>query len=296
VGHYGAPGGFPSPEQGAALGGGNFFFAGGTNAARSYREQQILVPAEVQEDVNAGNVELTIGGCLGGYAAQDDSVDIHVDSYLNARDPAGPEVTVQGPLAADRGDQTALLPRVRSVPLERGTEIIDVQLDFQRTSGPGTYTDGSADTLLLALTVRGAPTPSPSCGDPAPSGGNPGGGGGGNPGSGTAPGGGGTTPAAPFLVKTSATSARLSGSGATVGVPLTCDGHDSPCAGTVSLTVPSLPHASSVKLGATSFSIAPGSTRTIRVRLGRSAKKRLSSLSSGRLRRLRVSAKVTMGS
>jgi hypothetical protein len=298
---YGAPGGFPSQQQGDALGGGNWFFAGGPNVASSKRTQSIQIPADAWPDIDANKAIVTIGGCLGGYGAQDDSVDIDVDLFGGGDRPAPTgDAVVNGPRAADRGNQTALLPRAVSVPVQSTTRVIDVALNFNRASGPGTYNDGYADNLLVALTPVGAPAPAPSCSVPGTGGGaNPGSGtpGGGNPGPGMpGSGGGGTIPSAPFLVKTGATSARLSGSGAKIGVPLKCDGHDSPCTGSVSLTVPSLPHASSVKLGSASFSIAPGATKTVQVRLGRSARTRLDALSSRRLKRLRVTANVALGS
>jgi hypothetical protein len=82
----------------------------------------------------------------------------------------------------------------------------------------------------------------------------------------------------------------------TVGVPLTCAGHDSPCTGSVELSVPSLPRASSLRLGAAAFSIPPGATQTVRVRLGRKARRRLAALSGKRLRRLPLTVTVTAGS
>jgi hypothetical protein len=181
--------------------------------------------------------------------------------------------------------------------------LIRVTLLFNRQSGAGTYNDGYADNLLLELTPIGAPLPTVSCTAATPGGGGSGGnggggtGGGGTGGGGTGGGGGvGGAPPSPFLVLQKSNSARLSSSKSTIGVPLTCDAHDAPCAGSVTVTMASLPRAASVKLGAASFSIAPAATKSVQVRLGRSARRRLRALSKRQLRRLRLTARVTVGS
>jgi len=304
---YGAPGGFLTAAQGLAFNGGSNFFAGGPCSAATnpdacssdddsepYRVrgvyQFIDIPADAVPDVQSGHVIATVTGCLGGYGSQDDTVDLREDfttaGGIGFQDPGFADSL--GPSAADRDGQTKLMPRSASAPLDKAAQRIEVSLNFVRRSGAGTYSDGYADNIGLWLTPQGAPVPAPNCGTV---GGSPGGGGGGGSGSPGA----GSPVAAPFLVKAAAGSAHVSGSRSTIGVPLACGGHDAPCAGSVGLSVPGLPRASSVKLGSASFSIAPGATQTVRVRLGRSAKKRLAALSSRRLQRLRVTATVTMG-
>lgn len=71
---YGA-GDFPTLAQSAVLGGGRGFFAGGPSAAGDDNSQAysvavltetLVVPPEAEADVDAGNVQATMTGCLGG--------------------------------------------------------------------------------------------------------------------------------------------------------------------------------------------------------------------------------------
>jgi hypothetical protein len=305
---YGAAGGFPSIDQGLALDGGFSFFAGGPPAPNDddsalFRERSLTqiveIPADELPEVKQGSAVATLTGCLGGYGSQDDAVSLSatysagIDRVPN---PGGP--TLNGPSAAERGGQTELLPRAASVPVDPGATEIHVTVAFVRTSGAATYSDGYADNLGLWLSnPRDPKQPRAACGSvgrPGGGSGTPGSGGGGGGNGGGNGGGGGTPVSAPFLVSAAAGSARLSGSRSAIAVPLACGGHDAPCAGSVGLSVPSLPRASSVKLGSASFSIAPGATQAVRVKLGRNSKKRLARLSRRQLRRLPVTATVTM--
>ena len=293
---YGAPGGFPDAALGQALGGGSNFFAGGppnTNgqdddsaAFRFADLQQSLDVSGAEEEIDAGTAVATIAGCLGGYGDQNDFVIVSAFFYGPFGNKIG-QVSVDGPGRTERANQTALLPKAAQTNVPPLTRRILFDVQFIRNSGPGTYNDGYADNLLLALAAASAPAPGASCSVPAAGGGpSPGGGGGGAPGSPT------TTP---FAVTQGSSSARLSRSGSAVAVALTCAGPVTPCTGSVALSAASLPHASSVSLGARSFSIAPGATQAVQVKLGRSAKKRLARLSRRQLRRLRLTATVTMG-
>jgi hypothetical protein len=81
-----------------------------------------------------------------------------------------------------------------------------------------------------------------------------------------------------------------------VGVRLTCTSHDAPCSGSLRLKVPSLSASTSnVTLGSKPFTIAAGKTAPVKVSLRRRAKARMSRMSSRQLRRLRVTATVTIG-
>ena len=68
---YGASGGFPTAADGAALGGGANFFAGGPGGATSAATQVVDVSAAASE-IDAGKVGATLGAALGGYASQTD--------------------------------------------------------------------------------------------------------------------------------------------------------------------------------------------------------------------------------
>jgi hypothetical protein len=290
---YGAIGGFPTVAQGVALNGGDNFIAGGPPcepfSAPGCQDNPRYIRQNFLMDGEYGAVA-TLTGCLGGFADQDDSVD--VKAFLNGPVDTEAIIELKGPSAEERGGETELLPRAASVVVPPNVDNVVVDLTFNRASGQGTYSDGYADNLGFWLTPNGAPVPAPDCGTPV---GGPGGGGGagntGGGGNGGGGGGGGTTPvSSPSLVTAAASSARLNGARSKVGVPLSCNAHDVPCAGTLRLT------ASSLKLGSASFSIPAGGRRVVQVRLSRSVKRRLARLPSRRLRRLRLTGTVTIGS
>jgi hypothetical protein len=305
---YGAPG-FLTADQGIAFGGGRSFFAGGPpnngNSSAYVMVQDVTLPAEVRGDVAAGAVQATVGGCLGGWANQNDFVEI---SAIVSGAGAGEQFlfpNLKGPDANARNNQTDLLPRSVTARLPATTDKVSVRFDFEATSG--SYNDGYADNLMLILSPAGTTPPAPNCAAPMPPGGGgpapapaPGSGSGSGSGPGTGTGTGSGGPAGPgptftpFVVSQGSSKATMRSG--RVGVSLECTAHDTPCKGTVRLTVPSLSAtASSTTLGSKAFSIAAGKTATVKVSLGRRAKARLNRLSSRQLRRLKVSAKVTIG-
>lgn len=298
---WGAPGGFPTTAQGAALGGGLNFFAGGPaqsgdNDSLGYRtrfiRENIAVPAQALADIDAGGIAAAFTACFGGYADQDDMVSANVAFRDQAASLLGSVMTVNGPTAAQRGGRTGLLPEGGTSSVPPNTRTITVQIGFQRAAGhKGTYNDGYADNISLSLVPPGGTLPSPNCSAQAPGGGStPGGGGtpgGGNPGSG---GGSSTTP---FLLARGSSTAKFASG--RVALKLKCNSHDA-CTGRVKLTVPSLPaQSSTVTLGTKSFTIGAGKTGTVKVRIASRVKKRLAGLSSRKLRRLKVTANVTLG-
>ena len=111
---YGAPG-FLTAAQGAALGGGRSFFAGGPpggSASESFDgsllSQRVSLPAEANGDIDAGGVQVTVGGCLGGNGNQDDYARLGAAAVSPG---AQPGVTApffaEGPRAAERGMTTS---------------------------------------------------------------------------------------------------------------------------------------------------------------------------------------------
>jgi hypothetical protein len=306
---YGTPGGFPSTAEGAFLGGGMNFFAGGLpdkvhgDPSTSSLFQTYNVPTSAGQEIDSGGAVATIGGCFGGYLSQNDSAGMSVDFLFGPDgDRAGSSLSVGGPTAAARGNLTRFVARAASAAVPARTRTIFVKLEFDRASGPGTYNDGYADNVVLMLTPAGSPPPTVSCAPP-PSGGGGSGGGGGTGGGGTGSGGGGTggggtggggTPRSQFPVLPRSKSAQVSRSA--ISVRLTCDAHDAPCAGKIALAARGLRHGASVKLGSAKFSVAASMTKTVRVRVGRHARRRLAALSKKQLRRVRLTAKVTVGS
>jgi hypothetical protein len=297
---YGTAGGFPSADLSAAIGGEQNFFAGGPpdklhgDPDTTTLTQVFDIPPTAGGDVDGGNAVLTLGGCLGGYATQPDGVSLGASFTTGPngdRTPFPQSMGVSGPTAGERGNQTTLLPRSASVVLPYTTREITVTVSFSRPNGKGTYNDGYADNLMMTLTAPGDPTPAPSCSVPSTGGGGAPTPGGPTPGG---PPGGGPPRGGPFLLLQGSSSARLNSTRSRVGVPLTCGGHDAPCEGIVSLTLSSVPHASSVKLGSRAFSIPPGATKTVQVRLARIARKKVARLPLRQMRRLQVNATVRM--
>jgi hypothetical protein len=299
---YGAPG-FPTVAQGQALGGGRSFFAGGPSAAGdsdsspfnvSLLTQTLPVPATAEEDIDAGNVQFTVSGCLGGYATQDDQALAQAQGMNAGGGVSSGLANAVGPTAAGRGNQTGLLARAVTVPLGPGTRSIEFVLESLRKSGVGTYNDAYADNLALRLSAQGGPAPGADC---PPAGGGSGGGGG----SGKQTGSGGTNTAVPI----SRVGKRLTLKGKNALVKLHCSARDTSCKGTLSLATTGLPKAhkttaatkaKATKLGSAKFTIPSGKTKTIKVKLKRSIRKRLGALSKRRLKKLKITATAKIGS
>jgi len=143
---YGAPA-FLTVADGAALGGGANFFAGGPGGATSAGTQVVDVSGAAAE-IDAGKVAATLSALLGGYATQTDHATVTA-TFLNAAGaPAG---TVGLPTVAptERGSVTALVARSASAPVPAGTRGISVRIDAIRDEG--SYNDGYVDNVRLVL-------------------------------------------------------------------------------------------------------------------------------------------------
>ena len=154
----------------------------------------------------------------------------------------------------------------------------------------GTYNDGYADNVSFSLSPAGSTPQAPNCGASTGAGGAGGGGvtsGGATGGGGSATALGGTNPA----VSLQRAARALSLSRGRLSLPLRCAAPSGQsCAGRLSLTA-HLPGARrAIGLGSTGFAIPGGQTSTVKVRLRRSAARRLAARLSRRLRRLRVTA------
>jgi hypothetical protein len=287
---YGAPG-FPTLAVGAAIGGGSHFFAGGpadghddnTPAfSQALLTQDLDIPADAMNRVKAGGAEATISACLGGYANQDDRVDVLLFAYTTDAATGMVAVgTIKGPRAGDRYNTTGLLPRSTTARLPLTTTSLAVALDFDRASGQSTYNDGYADNVSVRISTTDTTPPEPDCSPIAPSGG-------------PAPSPPAPTPsAADSSTNTAAPLARvgtrLKLRGAVARLKLRCLAHDDDCAGAVSLT------SRLGKLGTARFSIAPGEVGTVDVRIARKVRYRLAALSRKRLSRLKITATARIG-
>jgi hypothetical protein len=153
---YGASG-FPTTAQSAQIGGGTNFFGGG-NAATSTGEQVVNVSV-AQPEIDTGRVGSALSAFLGGFASQTDNTRIAA-VFLAANGATLGSHAIGPVTAADRGNQTALLPRGTSGPLPACTRSIKVVITGTRLEG--TYNDAYADNVSLTLNGSAAPGTAPT--------------------------------------------------------------------------------------------------------------------------------------
>lgn len=282
---YGAPG-FPTAAQGATLGGGNNFFAGGPARAGdtdgqsdqvASLNQTIEVPPSAQADVAAGSVQIAVSGCLGGYGNQNDRARILAAGFDGFGAIYG-NMSVDGPAAAGRGGVTKLLPVAASRMLDSRIRALIFEISFSRSSGAGTYNDGYADNLSMRLIRPDQSVPPPDC-----------------PPAGTRTTTPGTTPTAgkPTGTNTAAglsrVGKRLRLKGRYALVKLHCGLRDNACKGKLTL------RSKGKKLGWTRYSIAASKDKTVKVKLSRKTRKRLRGLSTKRFKKLKIGITATVG-
>ena len=147
---YGASN-FITTEDGARLGGGANFFAGGPSSEVSAASQAVNVSGAATE-IDAGQVTMTLSGLLGGWSSQEDAVTVTATALDAAGAPLA-TATLAPVTAAERQSAITLLPRTSAVAVPRGTRVVAVRMVANRTSGD--YNDGYADNLSLSL--AGAP-------------------------------------------------------------------------------------------------------------------------------------------
>jgi hypothetical protein len=293
---YGAPG-FPTVAQSAAMAAGKMFFAGGPPRAgdnngpgftNAVMYQTFALPADAYPYINGGVVQITISGCLGGYADQGDYAWMEGGAHGYGDDRLPSDMQTIGPGPGERGNQTELLPRSVTATLPAGASLYTITVYFNRLSGAATYNDGYADKIEAHLSYVGTDPPPANCTAPAVPGGPSGGGGGSTGGSPT-------------------TQSGASMSGTNSAVPLTrgskrivltkhyallklhCAARDLACRGSVSLKT------GATKLGSALFKIAVGKTATVKVKLGPKARSKLRHLSRRQLSKLKIKATATIG-
>ena len=141
--------GFPTPAMSASFGGGANFFSGG-NVQVSTGTQDVDLAAAAAE-VDAGGVELTLSGRLGGFDWHEDHAMVSATFLDAAGSPLG-SVTIGPVTRADRNDTTALLPRTASATLPAGTRSVRVVQTMNRTNP--TTNDGYVDNVSLTVVDR----------------------------------------------------------------------------------------------------------------------------------------------
>ena len=134
----------------AALGGGQNYFAGGPGASGT--AEQTVDVSSFGVAIDAGAKDVEIAGSFGGYADQLDSISFTATFLDGSSAPLG-TLVVNGPSAADRGNESKLLPRSATTRVPSGTRAIRMVLAAERVAGD--YTDGYADNLSLVLYPAG---------------------------------------------------------------------------------------------------------------------------------------------
>jgi hypothetical protein len=294
----------PSVGESARIGGGDNFFAGGPGNTRSAISQHVDLGVAAGE-IDAGGVQAVVGGCLGGWQTQDDYalISVTIPPPPDA-DRLPPIPALHGPRAAERANQTKLLPVSEAISVPTGSRSIQLTLTFEGVEGG--YNDGYADNLSLTLgPAPGPPPPSPPCsvpgGGPGKGGSGKGGPGGGGRGEGGPDGGG--APGAITRVLSFGKSV-LVGSDGTARVPVRCNTRQvSRCKGRLSVSLVRAGQSSAqkrrkVKPGSARYSIPSLKKRTVKVPLRKADANAVARLSAGQLarRRLKLKATTTVGS
>ena len=156
---YGASG-FLTVEDGARLGGGTNFFAGGPGGDITAASQTIDVSGAAAE-IDAGKASASLSALIGGYATQEDAATVSA-TPLNSSDIGIAPTTTIGPVTqAERGGTTNLLPRSATFTLPAGTRKLSVRITATRAAG--NYNDGYIDNVSLSF-AGGTPVAGKSVG------------------------------------------------------------------------------------------------------------------------------------
>jgi Ca2+-binding RTX toxin-like protein len=162
---YGAFG-FPTAALSTTIGGGANFFAGGPGDAVSLGEQKIDVSAAAPE-IDAGKVSVELRAHLGGSLTDGDNAKVTAALTDEPGDTTYSMLEIGPVTAADRADQTTLLPRSVAARVPAGTRRITLLVTMTRMAGGG-YNDGYADNIALTLTPDPPPVDPGPPGQPAP--------------------------------------------------------------------------------------------------------------------------------
>lgn len=151
----------------AIAGGANYFYGGPANDTSS--ASQVVDVSRAATEIDAGGVPVAVGGDLGGYSTQGDSIQLTAE-FLDGSGGSLGQLTVPGPTESERNGVSTLVARSATGTLPAGTRSIRVTLTSTRTDGSDD--DGLADNLSLTLAsppsgaggagaTIGSPTPPP---------------------------------------------------------------------------------------------------------------------------------------
>jgi len=145
--------GFPGPAARDAIAGGTAFFAGGPwepNAPQTERAlEQSFDLTPYAAEIDRGNVRVRLAGAFGGYLTQDDNA--RLEATLASPSEALLTLQTDPVLAADRNDETQLVPRSASALVPVGVRELRVVLRLANADAGQTYNDGYADNLSVTL-------------------------------------------------------------------------------------------------------------------------------------------------
>lgn len=142
---------FPTTAD-APGGSGTHFFGGGLSPMSA--AAQLIDVSSAAAEIDTGNLGYRLAGAFGGYLAQEDYAYL----YVEFRDETGNPIierTIGGTTAAQRGNQTRLLPASDAGLVPAGTRTLFVDIIAVRVSAQP-YNDGYADDLSLVLPEPGA--------------------------------------------------------------------------------------------------------------------------------------------
>ena len=147
---YGAAGGFPDKTVSTAISGGKNFFAGGPSNPSSGATQTVNVASRAAK-IDAGKLNATLAGYLGGYSSQRDSLTVTA-SFLDASGAKLGTLKIGPVTPVQRKSLTTLIAKSATHKIPSKTRSITVALTAVRTDG--SYNDGYADNLKLTVTKR----------------------------------------------------------------------------------------------------------------------------------------------
>ena len=138
---------FPSAAAGPPDGGANFF-AGGPDNAGSLAVQIIPLPMNLLASIDAGTATYRLAAWLGGFEDQNDLCE-PVVLFTDAAGAPLDRGFLIGGQAADRNNETKLLPYETGGQVPPGARAAHVALEISRTDG--LYNDGYCDSLVLQI-------------------------------------------------------------------------------------------------------------------------------------------------
>jgi Ca2+-binding RTX toxin-like protein len=135
--------------DGLALGGGHAYFAGGPTGGTGSLAHQVVDLSAHAAAIDAGGVTADLAGQFGGFSSQNDRMTLTAN-FMDATGNIIGSLTIGGVTNADRLNESTLLARFGALAVPVGARSVDLVLTAIFSAG--SYNDGYADNLSLALT------------------------------------------------------------------------------------------------------------------------------------------------